>query len=212
MAQAHAARTGNPYKRSLLRRQNSIDTRAGLVRAAARLWSERGYDATTIEDICATAGVSRSTYYVHFESKDQLLGELTRLTATSVAADVAAVLDVGSIDDELDAFTSGLVRRMESVPKELAALVLRRAITHVEQLGEFADGLVDFGLLLAQILERGQTAGEIRDDVDAAELGAIMGGMTMEALLRWATGHTGRAPLRGSLTLRFDLVLDGIRL
>ncbi len=100
---------------------------------------------------------------------------------------------------------------MTSVPKELAALVLRKAIGGIESLGDFPDNGVDFGLILARILERARDAGSIRQDIDAKELGAILGGMTMEALLRWATGHTGATPLNESLALRFTLVLDGLR-
>ena len=65
-------------------------TRRAIVRAAAQLWTERGYDETTIEEICAAAGVGRSTYYLYFDSKERLLIELSIATAGGVAADVDA--------------------------------------------------------------------------------------------------------------------------
>jgi len=201
----------NPYRRTLLRRQRSRDTRARIVRAAARVWGQQGFDATTVDDICKAAGVARSTYYYHFQSTDQLLGELTWATASGTAADIDAVLAAGDIDQALATFIDGLARRMGAVPKELAALVLRRAIAGVESIGDFPGDRVDFGLILARILERGREAGRIRPDIDVKEVGAILGGMTMEALVRWATGHTGTIPLRDSLALRFELVLDGLR-
>jgi AcrR family transcriptional regulator len=202
----------NPYKRSLLARQNSVETRTKIVRVAARLWAEKGYDTTTVDEICAAAGIGRSTYYHHFESKEQLLGELTWATARATVAEMERLLDAGTIDRQIEAFIDGLSTRMASTPKDLAALVLRHAIAGIERLGAFPEGRVDFGLLLARVLERAQADGQIRDDVDPREVGAIMGGMTMEALLRWATGHTGATPLRDSLVIRFELVLDGIRL
>jgi AcrR family transcriptional regulator len=33
---------------------------------------ERGYDHTSVEDICSAAGVSRSGFYAHFSGKDDL--------------------------------------------------------------------------------------------------------------------------------------------
>lgn len=211
MSRADTPAKDNPYRRTLLRRQQSRDTRAGIVRAAARVWAEKGFDHATVDDICDAAGVARSTYYFHFESTDQLLGELTWATAGGTAADIEAVLTAGDLDEQIAAFIDGLSRRMSSVSRELAALVLRKAIGGVESLGDFPDDRVDFGLILARILERGRDAGRIRQDIDVKELGAILGGMVMEALLRWATGHTGATPLRESLALRFELVLDGLR-
>ncbi len=212
MSKADTPARDNPYRRTLLRRQQSRDTRARIVRAAARVWAKKGFDDATVDDICEAAGVARSTYYFHFQSTDQLLGELTWATAGGTAADIDAVLGAGDIDQQLAAFIEGLSRRMGSVPKELAALVLRKAISGLESLGEFPDNRVDFGLILARVLERGRDAGTIRPDIDVKELGAILGGMTMEALLRWATGHTGTTPLHESLAVRFELVLDGLRI
>ena len=40
--------------------------------AAQRLFSANGYDSTTIADICNLAGVSKTTFYYHFKSKEDL--------------------------------------------------------------------------------------------------------------------------------------------
>jgi AcrR family transcriptional regulator len=93
------------------RRERALDTRRRLIHAATRLWSEKDYDATTVEDICAAAGVGRTTYYLHFVSKEQLLGELAFATAGGVSSDVADAMDVGDLDSQLCAFIDGLVRR-----------------------------------------------------------------------------------------------------
>jgi AcrR family transcriptional regulator len=47
-------------------------TRATLQDALISLILEKGYDAVTVEDICATANVGRSTFYSHFSGKDDL--------------------------------------------------------------------------------------------------------------------------------------------
>ncbi|HEX3518997.1 MAG TPA: TetR/AcrR family transcriptional regulator [Solirubrobacteraceae bacterium] len=44
--------------------------------AAARLFAERGYAPTTVDDIVAAAGVSKPMLYRHFESKRELLVKL----------------------------------------------------------------------------------------------------------------------------------------
>jgi len=47
-------------------------TRAHLVDVATRLFTERGYDGTSIEAVLAGSGVSRGSLYHHFPGKDAL--------------------------------------------------------------------------------------------------------------------------------------------
>jgi AcrR family transcriptional regulator len=47
-------------------------TRAMLQKAHLSLILEKGYEATTVEDICEAANVGRSTFYAHYTSKDDL--------------------------------------------------------------------------------------------------------------------------------------------
>jgi AcrR family transcriptional regulator len=47
-------------------------TRAGLQHALIALILRKGYDAITVADICAEANVGRSTFYLHFASKEAL--------------------------------------------------------------------------------------------------------------------------------------------
>ena len=48
-------------------------TRDRLVTAAFELFEERGYDATTVEEIAASAGLSRSTFFRHFPAKEDVV-------------------------------------------------------------------------------------------------------------------------------------------
>jgi len=48
-------------------------TRELLQKALIELISERGYDAITIQDIVDHANVGRTTFYLHYNSKDDLL-------------------------------------------------------------------------------------------------------------------------------------------
>jgi AcrR family transcriptional regulator len=54
--------------------------------AAARLFAERGYTATTVDDIVAEAGVSKPMLYRHFESKKQLQMRLLEHRRDELAA------------------------------------------------------------------------------------------------------------------------------
>jgi AcrR family transcriptional regulator len=49
-------------------------TRRSLHEAMMALMVERDWDAITVQDICDRANVGRSTFYTHFDDKDELLG------------------------------------------------------------------------------------------------------------------------------------------
>src|SRR5471032_2792802 len=52
------------------------ERRSQLVRAASRLFAERGFRAVSMEDLAAEAGVSGPAVYRHFASKEALLADL----------------------------------------------------------------------------------------------------------------------------------------
>lgn len=62
-------------------------TRELLLDNGLALFSDKGYLATTIEDIAGAAGTTRTTFYLHFASKSELLAELLQRIASEVIDD-----------------------------------------------------------------------------------------------------------------------------
>ena len=53
-------------------------TKKAIYQAFLQLLNDKGYEATTVQDIIDLADVGRSTFYCHYESKELLLDELCR--------------------------------------------------------------------------------------------------------------------------------------
>jgi AcrR family transcriptional regulator len=56
-----------------LRERKRRETSKRIADAAIRLFIENGYEATTLDEIAAAAGISRRTFFYYFKSKDDIL-------------------------------------------------------------------------------------------------------------------------------------------
>ncbi|HTF07946.1 MAG TPA: TetR family transcriptional regulator [Asanoa sp.] len=97
---------------STLREQRRAETQRAIQAHAIRLFTARGYDATTVADVAEAAGVSPMTVYRHFPTKEDLVlvDEYGALIAGRIAASPAA---------------QPLVRRIASALVESAAVLTR---------------------------------------------------------------------------------------
>lgn len=63
-------------------------TKRKIFETSMKLFAEKGYDATSIEEITATVGVAKGTLYYHFSSKEEifefLIGEGVKLLKNSI--------------------------------------------------------------------------------------------------------------------------------
>ncbi len=71
------------------------DTRTRIVAAAVALFAEQGYDATSVNQVVARAGVAKGALYHHFGSKDELLYEVYRELVERQLAGLAEILACG---------------------------------------------------------------------------------------------------------------------
>jgi len=78
-------------------REAVLDSRQEILRAAARLFQQRGYDATSMNDVAAALKLSKGGLYHHFQSKDEILFDLMNhamdITEQKVIVPLRAIAD-----------------------------------------------------------------------------------------------------------------------
>ena len=138
----------------------AAETRERLLRAAADVFAERGYDGTRVADIAAAAGVSNGALYAHFPSKADLLVDALRTHGRRLLADLFAADPDRSITDLLLAIGRWLPRRRDpSGYLIVEALVAARRDRDVarpmrDYIGERADWL-------SELVRLAQAGGEL---------------------------------------------------
>lgn len=81
-------------------------TRQKLLDAAEALFGRNGFHATSVTDVVRRAGVAQGTFYLYFESKEQVFTELVRHLSHSLRQAIAE--DVAGLEDRLEIEEAGL--------------------------------------------------------------------------------------------------------
>lgn len=72
-----------------LRARKRQETLRRITEAGIRLFSTQGYEATTLDQVAAEAGISRRTFFHYFKSKDEILLSMQRGLGEKIAAALA---------------------------------------------------------------------------------------------------------------------------
>jgi AcrR family transcriptional regulator len=73
-----------------LRRRARDAVRAEIAETAFQLFTQRGFDQTTVDDIAAAAGLSRRSFFRYFASKEDAVLGMLNAVGDAIAAELAA--------------------------------------------------------------------------------------------------------------------------
>ena len=150
-----------PTRRALAKQQ----TRAKVLAAARKLFSEKGYEGATIRDIAAEAGMSTGAVFANFSDKSDLFCAIMITDLTAQAAQIREALSKarGVEDALLRIFTAGYAFYKDQMPLARAAM----SVSWAPDDGEMLRKLVPFNeieeLMLAELtaaVERGELGQE----------------------------------------------------
>jgi AcrR family transcriptional regulator len=135
----------------------AADTRERLLRAAAGVFADRGYDGTRVADIATAAGVSNGAMYAHFGSKAELMVDALRTHGRRLLADMFAAHPDRSITDVLLAIGQQLLRPGRYLIVE-ALVAARRDPGVSRQMHDYIGERADW---LAELMRAAQADGEV---------------------------------------------------
>ncbi len=91
---------------------DAVPTKTKILGAALQLVRQKGYDATTVDDLCRAAGVTKGAFFHHFESKEELAVEATKFW-TEVTSQAFANASYHLFEDPLDQLIGYIDFRVE---------------------------------------------------------------------------------------------------
>jgi AcrR family transcriptional regulator len=154
-----------------------------LLEVAVAVFTERGYDGTSMEDLARASGLSKSSLYHHIDGKEQLL----RLALERAVEPLFAVTrEPAAADGPAIARLEHVVRREVEVLAErlpYVTLLLRvHGNTEVERWA--LEQRREFDRFVAALVAQAAREGDVRDDLDPAVVTRLLFGM-INSLVEW---------------------------
>ena len=124
-------------------RKKDRNTRGRIIAAAWKLFYEKGYDGTTVEDIVFESQTSRGSFYHYFQGKDALIGTLAYLfddkyeqLAKEITPDSPAIETLIRLNHELFAMIEESIS-IELLTRLLATQLTAQGEKHLLESGRF---------------------------------------------------------------------------
>lgn len=167
------------------RERRKREVRERIYDAARELFLKHGFAATTVEQIAERADVAETTFFNHFQSKGDLLQEMTREVAARLEAMLAQQLATpGTAIERIAGFAKSVVKSIgeaQSLVRDVL-LELLRSSSHPGKPLPYVASVYD---PFTEILRQGQTQGNVRKDRDARLLAEMVIGTLNMALVGW---------------------------
>jgi AcrR family transcriptional regulator len=154
-----------------------------VLRGAVKVFNERGYDGTSMEDLSRELGITKSAIYHHVAGKEELL----RLATDRALDGLFAVLD------EISGLEAPAIARLEELTRRsvlllvaelpFVTLLLRvRGNTKAER--RAIARRREFDTAVASLVTQARDEGDLRQDVDPALVARLLYGM-INSVVEW---------------------------
>lgn len=183
----------------------SNTTTSDLIRETAmELFRENGYERVTINDICRECGITKRTFYYHFESKAQLLSgvieywgiEAERLIHTFVTEERS----VDILWKLMSVYCRNAQKYGPNILKQVYTITIQDSSAN-----HFPQGMYLYDLAV-QLLAKSQRAGEIADTHNPEDLAFILYHALRSISISWAS-ENGAYDLTEEYRKTFDIIV-----
>jgi TetR/AcrR family fatty acid metabolism transcriptional regulator len=194
------------------REGNGGDKRDRILQAAVRVFAQKGFYATRVSEIARAAGVADGTIYLYFKNKDDVLlslfDERTRALLDLLRRELAAATGADERLRRVVEIQLGLLEDHRDLA-EVITVNLRQSSVLLKQ---YATPLFrEYLALIAGVIEEGQAAGELREDLHPMTVARALWGALDGLAMTWALGSGDPVQLRRAARQAAALFLQGLR-
>ena len=174
------------------------------------LFTERGYDATSMEDLARALGVTKSAIYHHVSAKEELLRLATGRALDGLFA-VAAAVDVmpGRAIDRLERLVRGSVAVLVAQLPFVILLLRVHGNTAAERAA--LERRREFDRFTAELVKQAAADGDLRPDIDPVITARLLFGLVNSVSEWYRPGRAGGSDSTDLGDAICKLAFDGLR-
>jgi TetR/AcrR family transcriptional regulator, cholesterol catabolism regulator len=187
----------------------SVSKEQEIITVAARLFKEKGYRATTLEDIAVAVGMLKGSLYYYIRSKEELLYLVVRDPIRQAYSKLEEIVNTEA--PVRTKIAQAIANHMTLFHQHYPHIAVYLHDYH-HLMEKLQDNVIEtprhYQRLWAALLQQGIDAGELRCDLDVKVAGYAILGMC-NWVYRWYK-PTGRLPAEEVAAVFTKLVLEGL--
>jgi AcrR family transcriptional regulator len=190
------------------RSRRSAELRERLFRAALSLFTKKGFAETTVEDITNAADLGKGTFFNYFPSKDHILLAFGEMQLSKLQS---AVEEAQNTQTPMPVFLRSLGQRMTEEPTRNPAIIRALLLAYLSST-PVREAMLDLQkrvlALHSEMIQLGQSRGEIRDDLPPIEIAQVFRQTIFGTLLMWSL--YGDGSLLPRMESAFEVLWKGL--
>jgi AcrR family transcriptional regulator len=199
----------NDLKLGSRRERRKLEYRSKILGASIRLFSNKGFDATSIAEIMNEADLGVGTFYNYFTCKEQVISYLANELNLKLEKELLLGLDskrepIFQITKAFE-ILGGILERDKELVKIVYLEMLRQPMS-ILNMAQQQKGIL---LILENIVQAGQEQKCFRRDLPAQNLARFLIGTYMQTVYNWLASEEGT--LSENFIYDLDITLKGIQ-
>lgn len=169
------------------RERRKLEVRGRINEAALSLFAGQGFELTTVEEICESAEVARKTFYNYYNSKQDLIRELSDSMLFDETSNVIelAIEKYGTTRERIRFIVAAIVNNLERY-QDLERFLIHQALMDLssensragQQLGQLNADFV-------HLIREGRLVGDVSERFSVEFIGEMIVGAINAVIMNW---------------------------
>lgn len=163
-----------------------MDMKAYIIAKGGELFKEKGYETVTVNDICTACNITKTTFYYHLSSKQDILLQLYDIIVDNLTPMLKQMIHIHSSWEQIQHLFDYLITSFMDLGADLNSQLL---IVNLQRRQRALDVRKSLEEIAVEIIAEGQKSGQIRNPSAPQTLYAASAYMFTGYEYMWCTLH-----------------------